>query len=56
MIISIMEKQLTSGNKTAYIREVRVFGWLIKKEEVYSDSEESGRAVGFNTDQIGNDE
>lgn len=37
-----------NGNKTSFIREVRFFGWLFKKEEVYTECMENWKAIGFN--------
>lgn len=43
--VKIIEQ--AEGNKTALIREVRFFGWLVKKEEVYTEGVESNRTIGF---------
>lgn len=46
--ISTKIVEQSSEEGTVCIREVRLFGWLVKREEMYSDCEERQRPVGFN--------
>ena len=47
-LISTTIVEQVAENKTACVREVRIFGWLVKHEEVYSEGIGHGKTIGFN--------
>lgn len=45
--ISITIAQREDEKNSAYVREVRFFGWCVKREEIFSEGLSRDRPIGF---------
>lgn len=45
--ISIAIAQKDDDRSSIYVREVRFFGWCVKREEIYSEGLSRDRPIGF---------
>lgn len=45
--ITVTIAQREGDGNTTFVREVALFGWVVKREEVYTEGECSQRSVGF---------